>query len=201
MSQTTKKTGRIELFDSSGQRKYLTPVEREKFRDAAKKQVAEVRTFCLMIYYTGCRISEALDVLRSRIDFDGQAVIIESLKKRKKGVYRQIPLPESFLDEINLVHRLKQIRRGETRRDWKLWDWSRRTATRRVDEVMIAAGISGLPATAKGIRHAFAIACLEKQIPINMVSKWLGHARLETTAIYANALGQEERNIAARLWE
>jgi integrase/recombinase XerD len=32
-----------------------------------------------------------------------------------------------------------------------------------------------------------------------MVQKWLGHARLATTAIYANAVGEEEQNIAARM--
>jgi integrase/recombinase XerD len=28
----------------------------------------------------------------------------------------------------------------------------------------------------------------------------MGHASLEVTAIYANALGAEQRNIAARMW-
>jgi hypothetical protein len=31
--------------------------------------------------------------------------------------------------------------------------------------------------------------------------KWLGHARLETTAIYLDVSGEEERKLAARLWE
>ena len=29
-----------------------------------------------------------------------------------------------------------------------------------------------------------------------MVQKWLGHAQLTTTAIYANAVGEEEQSIA-----
>lgn len=29
---------------------------------------------------------------------------------------------------------------------------------------------------------------------------WMGHASLEVTAIYANALGAEEQGIAARMW-
>ncbi len=33
-----------------------------------------------------------------------------------------------------------------------------------------------------------------------MLSKWMGHASLEVTAIYANALGEEQHNIAARMW-
>jgi integrase/recombinase XerD len=31
------------------------------------------------------------------------------------------------------------------------------------------------------------------------VQKWLGHAQLTTTAVYANAVG-EEQSIAARMW-
>ena len=37
-------------------------------------------------------------------------------------------------------------------------------------------------------------------VPLNMLGKWMGHASLEVTAIYANALGTEERGIAARMW-
>jgi integrase/recombinase XerD len=33
-----------------------------------------------------------------------------------------------------------------------------------------------------------------------MVSKWLGHSQMETTAIYANAVGEEQQTIAARMW-
>ena len=34
-----------------------------------------------------------------------------------------------------------------------------------------------------------------------MVAKWLGHADIKTTAIYSEAVGEEERNVARRLWE
>jgi len=30
--------------------------------------------------------------------------------------------------------------------------------------------------------------------------KWLGHAQLSTTAVYANAVGAEEKGIARRMW-
>jgi hypothetical protein len=32
------------------------------------------------------------------------------------------------------------------------------------------------------------------------VQRWLGHARIETTAIYASAIGDEKRNLARRAW-
>jgi integrase len=34
----------------------------------------------------------------------------------------------------------------------------------------------------------------------NLVQRWLGHASMNTTAIYLQAIGDEEREIAARMW-
>jgi len=53
---------------------------------------------------------------------------------------------------------------------------------------------------AKGLRHGFGVAAVQAYIPLNLVQRWLGHAQLSTTAIYAEAVGQEEQAIAARMW-
>ena len=52
----------------------------------------------------------------------------------------------------------------------------------------------------KGLRYGYAIHALSKNVLLNMVSKWMGHLQMETTAIYANAVGEEQQSIAARLW-
>jgi site-specific recombinase XerD len=56
-------------------------------------------------------------------------------------------------------------------------------------------------ASPKGLRHGFAVACLAQKIPLPAVQKWLGHARMETTAIYLEVSGDEERELAKRLWK
>ncbi len=83
--------------------------------------------------YTGCRISEALQIVGERVDFD--------------------------------------------------------------------AGVKGPQATPKGLRHGFGVGAIHAGIPLNLLQRWLGHAQLTTTAICANAVGPEERNIAARMWQ
>ncbi len=71
----------------------------------------------------------------------------------------------------------------------------------KVKAVMSAAAITDGPhRTPKGLRHAYAIHALNRGVPLNMVSKWMGHAQMETTAIYANAVGEEQHEIAARMW-
>jgi integrase/recombinase XerD len=44
------------------------------------------------------------------------------------------------------------------------------------------------------------IVAFTKGIQLNMLQKWMGHADMKTTAIYANAMGAEEQSIAAKMW-
>lgn len=185
----------MRLYDPTGHRLYLTSSEREAFRKAAAQAPREVRTYCHTLLYTGCRPSEALALTADRVDFQAQALTFESKKKRRPGIYRAVPVPAAFLDALDLVH---GIRDRTTRHG--LWRWSLKTAYTRVIDVMARAGISGPQASPKGLRHGFGVACIEKGIPLNLVQRWLGHAQLATTAIYADAVGEEERGIAARLW-
>jgi hypothetical protein len=48
------------------------------------------------------------------------------------------------------------------------------------------------------LRHGFGVAAVSAGIPLNLVQKWLGHAQLTTTAIYADAVGTEEQDIGPR---
>ena len=65
---------------------------------------------------------------------------------------------------------------------------------------MREAGLAENLCKPKALRHAFAVEAGQKGIPLNIVQRWLGHARIETTAIYANAIGDEERNLARKAW-
>ena len=185
----------MQLYGRAGQRKYLTPAERQEFLRASESAPRFVRTFCATLAHTGCRISEALALTATRVDLSAGVEVFESLKKRRKGIYRAVPVPRGFLEMLEGVHDLG------TMGDRRLWEWSRTTAWRRVREVMALAAIRGLCATPKGVRHGFGVKAATSKVPLNMTQKWLGHARLATTAIYADAIGPEEQEIAERMWE
>jgi len=188
------------LYDAQGRRKYLTKDERERFLAAAERAERETRTFCYVLAYTGCRISEALALTADRVDLENGTIIFASLKKRRSGVYRAVPVPRGVLDALDLVHDLKATQKRTQAHRVHLWPWERTTAWRRVMAVMRAAGLHGPHATPKGLRHGFGVAAVNAGIPLNMVQKWLGHAQLSTTAIYADAVGAEEQAIAAKMW-
>jgi integrase/recombinase XerD len=191
----------MQLFDAQGQRKYLTEGELRAFLRAAGCAPPLVRTFCLTLAFSGCRISEALRLTAARVDAAAGIVIFESLKKRRRGVFRAVPVPSDFLSSLEEVHDLKALRLKEDQdRNGRLWDWSRTTGWRRVREVMEAAEISGIQAMPKAVRHGFGIKAVTSEVPLNMTQKWLGHARLATTSIYTDATGPEERELARRMW-
>ena len=74
------------MFDRRGNRKYLNGAERHAFLEAvAQEPDALRRAFCLTLFYTGCRISEALNVAVERIDLTGKAIVFETLKQRRRG--------------------------------------------------------------------------------------------------------------------
>lgn len=188
------------LYDQRGHRKYLNSEERAAFLKASEQTPQEVRTLCNLLAHAGCRISEALTLTADRIDLNEEIVIFEMLMKRRTGVYRAVPIPSDVLSVMDLVH---GVRDAQSRRDGgsthRLWRWNRMTAWRPVREVMAIANVRGPHAAPKDLRHGFGIAAVSAGIPLNLVQKWLRRAQFSTTAIYADATGAEEHDIAKRM--
>jgi integrase/recombinase XerD len=189
-----------QLVDGQGRRKYFTADERKAFLSASVNAPPEVRSFCGVLLYTGCRISEALALTVKDVDLSEKCIVLKCLKKRHAVVFRKVPVPPDLLDTLDMVHRLRQLRK-KGRLDERLWSWTRMTAWRKIHAVIEEAGIEDGPhASPKGLRHGYGIAAVDKGVALNMLQKWLGHSQMSTTAIYADATGEEERNIAARMW-
>lgn len=198
---TAKKQEGMQLYDAKGRRKYLTAEERKAFLAAAEALPREQRTFCLVLAYTGCRITEALELTAGRVDLAGGVIVFETLKKRRSGVYRAVPVPPAVLEAVNLVHGVRELQKSRgAGKTVRLWTFSRTTAWRFVAAMLREAKIKGPQASPKGLRHGFGVQAVSTGIPLNLVQRWLGHAQLSTTAIYADAVGAEEQKIMERMW-
>ena len=188
------------LYDPEGNRKYLTAAERSAFLAAAARHPPEVRTFCRTLAYSGARISEVLALTPRQIDTSAGVIIIETLKKRRRGIFRALPVPAELLDELEQVRGICSSQADPQGSSEPIWKWCRTTAWHHVKACMDEAGISGRQAMPKGLRHGFGVSVLQSGVPINLLKKWLGHSRLTTTEIYADAVGAEEQEIANRFW-
>jgi integrase/recombinase XerD len=182
------------MFDARGNRKYLNRMERRAYLQVIEQEPdAARRAFGLTLFYTGCRISEALNFTVERIDLTEKAIVFETLKQRKDGCFRSVPVPDTLADVLRHLVRGKEP-------EMKVWNFSRATGYRLIKAKMKQAGITGGMASPKGLRHGHGVACVSGKVPLTTIKKWLGHARLETTAIYLEVSGDEERELAKRLW-
>ena len=180
------------LHDGSGQRKYLNPQERLAFRLAIGEiKNQRKRAFCLTLFHTGCRISEALELTGKMIDTSEGCLIFRTLKQRQAVRYRTTPIPKALV---------QLLQDGSPAADDPLFAFSRTTGWKIIKSCMAKAGLDGVKATPKGLRHAYAIACASTGIPLPKIQKWLGHAKLETTSIYLDYVGDEDRRLAEKLW-
>lgn len=199
----------MRLHDNRGQRLYLTQDERDRFLKAASEEGRENRVFCHVLHFTGCRISEALELTTSRILISEKEIIFRTLKKRKldqngnpkKKQYRHVPVPDRLIDELDLVFDLRRLQKQNNQRDKPLWKMSRTTAWRLIKNVMKNAGIVGPQATPKGFRHGFGIAMAQTGMPLTILKDLLGHASTSTTEIYLQFAGEEKRKMVMKGWD
>ena len=189
----------MRLYNQKSERLYLNSSERKNFLEQAKQQNIAIQSFALTLFYTGCRVSEGCELTARSLQIKEQLLSIRSLKKRDQHHIREIPIPP----ELTVI--LQSQLEGQ-RSDMPLWPntrgkpISRITAYRWIKQVMVQAGIEGSQASPKGLRHGFGIHAIASGIQLNMLQKWMGHADIKTTAIYANAVGQEEFELAKKMW-
>jgi integrase len=196
------------LYDADGNRLYLNAEERAAFLAVARQRNSRDRTLCETLHYTGCRPSELIEITPVRIDLSGGIVTIRSLKKRKdssgeqKPVYRAVPVPPEYLDTLNTAHGIREAQRSRKLAQAPIWALSRVRVWQIVKGVMIEAKIAeGACRSPKGLRHGFGVNAVVNGIPLHMLQKWMGHSQLSTTTIYADAIGKEEQDIAAKMWK
>ncbi len=180
-------------YDREGRRKYLTREEGKRFLKAARSLPHAEALFCMILYYTGTRISEALAVTGHDIDHPTKVIRVRTLKKRQQVEFRRIPLPDWLLSSL--------LKMADKPSNERLWPYSRTTAWRFIKRVMDEAGIHGIHATAKGLRHAFGVRGALAGIPLNLLQLWFGHSQSATTAIYLDVKDDEERTLIKRTWK
>ena len=102
----------MQLHTLDGARKYLTARERDLFLKTAERGDRDARTLCMTLAYAGCRLSEALALTADRVDrvdLAAGVLVFESLKKRRAGIYRAVPVPPALLEALDLVHGIREV--------------------------------------------------------------------------------------------
>ena len=179
-----------------------TPKSAWPFLTAAPLPPPNARLFVETLHCTGCRLTEALALTPEQVDLSEGRIIFNSLKKRRDDVYRSVPAPKHYLTRLELTFGLRQAQKRPKKKAERIWTWSRVRGWQIVKEIKQQADIAVGPyRTLKGMRHAYGINAIGKGASFNILQKWLGHAQLTTTEIYANAGGEEAGELASRMWD
>ncbi len=149
----------------------------------------EHRLFAQLLYGTGMRISEGLQLRVKDLDFDHGTIIVREGKGSKD---RALMLPESLAPSLR--EQLSRARawwhthstdpRSGVVRRHHMYDQTFQRAFKRAVE---QAGITK-PATPHTLRHSFATALLRSGYDIRTVQDLLGHSDVSTTMIYTHVL-------------
>ena len=117
----------VSLYDARASRKYLTSQERKAFAATALRTAPPILTFCLTLLYTGARVSELLALTPERIDQENNAIVFETLKRRRRGVFRAIPVPPELATRIIRISHIQRPSLEGTRKQARIWKrfWSR----------------------------------------------------------------------------
>ncbi len=128
-----EKSQEMRLFSPAGERLYLTAQERKCFLTALNEEERENRMFCKVLYYTGCRPSEALELTPSRILIDSKDIVFRTLKKRKidgrgrvkQPEFRSVPVPSNLIEDFDLVFDIRTLHRRQEKLNKPFWVMSR----------------------------------------------------------------------------
>ena len=128
-----------------------------------------------------------------------QQIVFETLKRRQWGLFRAVPVPTELIDRLISSTGQHDSSRDLRRYD-RIWGFGRTSAWKKLKQMMLAAGVDPCVAKPRAQRHAFGDKAVQQKIALSLVKRWLGHAKIETTAVYTSPIGEEERARARRMW-
>lgn len=157
--------------------KYLSQTEVECFFSVISQK--RDRALFALVYSYGLRVSEAAGLLLSDVDLTHELVFIRRVKNGKSGerplLSHLVAVLESYL-EVRLPT-------GDALFTGRQGNLSPRRIQQLFERYAQDAGISGF--SVHCLRHSIATHLLEAGLDISYVQDHLGHARIESTKVYA----------------
>jgi integrase/recombinase XerD len=133
------------------------------------------------LFQTGARVSEFVNIKAEELFFDEQTILI---CKAKGGKSRYVPLMPELAQELR-TH-LGDRRVGYLFETIDHTPYSPRRIQQIIKETAHEAKITKR-VYPHLLRHSVATTLLERGMPLEQIQKFLGHAKLETTQIYAES--------------
>lgn len=182
---------RIAVQSQSGRRphrvpEYLEKSEIEALIACCPPDDARQQLLILLQWRAGLRRTEATNLARSDLFLDGETPTLK-VRQGKGNKARIVPVHPELRSALKAYVWARP--KGDTllgvTDSTTVWRWVKAAAARAVSEGKIPAGRKIATHT---LRHSAARHWLANGVPINVVSRWLGHANLAVTMRYLEIL-------------
>lgn len=175
--------------------KYFKLVEIQKIlNEDLRNNYYDEWFLCSFLWHLGVRISEALSILHSDIDYIARNIRIVTLKRKHHE--RIVPIKPEFLLEIKLYQQYQKEKLTTKKRDLrKVFHYNRATAYEYVRHACVVAGFADDRAHPHSFRHSYAVNCLLHGVPVTKLQQWLGHANLMNTLVYTAIANSEDHTL------
>lgn len=140
----------------------LSASEEKAFMKAIKGHRLE--NYFLFLLYTGCRRNEGLSLNAKDIDYENECIHIHGTKT--ENAERTIPLFKKVRELLSTIEPDSKGYYFRFRPDYPTHAMHKLCPNHKLHD----------------LRHTFATKCLEANIPLKIVQKWLGHSEIDTTA-------------------
>lgn len=167
--------------------RYITEGEMQKIIHCTlPKSLEKVRDLMIVEFYTGLSVSDLMNFDFSKIEtINGKSAILDTRKKTEELYYIMLFKPVLFVLE---------------KYDFKLPKMSVQQYNMRMKIVAEYAMINKPSIASHWLRRGYGMMLINKGIPIEVVSKSLGHTSIRTTeTAYAKILGSTVLNVLADL--
>ena len=166
--------------------KTYTPKQWQDIQNIAEKD-SDLHLYLKVLYYTGCRPNEIVNITKQDIDENGAIKIYQNKVKK----YKYVSVPPVILDELLIFQD-------------KIFDGFGKHIefySKKFRRIKIAMGL-GIDYNLYTFRHTFATNLLNKTSDIHLVSKALGHSNIMMTSKhYANRSTKDIQDRVSVLWD
>lgn len=172
---------------SQGIPKALSRGEYKKFINAADNR--KYKLIIEILYKTGLRISELLNLKIEDIDFENGRTIIRGKGKKERVI---------FLEQ-KLIEKIKKYLRKVQRQEGRLFHLTPEAVQAYFRRTRKRAGLKRR-VTPHTLRHTYATRLLELGMDIRLIKELLGHSSINTTQIYTKVSEKSlERELREKL--
>lgn len=187
----------------------LTPIEVQQLMVGCSRVSAtglRNRALIAVLYRSGLRISEALDLLPADIDHEAHTVLV---RRGKGGKMRRVGIDDGALTHVKGWEK-RRAQLGVGPHETLFCTIAKPVTGGRLKSPYVRVMLKRLAQEAgitkrvhpHGFRHTMAVELARERTPLPLIQRQLGHSSPGTTGIYLSGISNEEvvEMMAARTW-